>query len=97
MAIECEHDHLARVCPRCEWIEAEKEYQGRIAAQDTEIARLRKAIVFAAKHGQGVRHRWDGKYHAFQFGGPPEYLDWRQYDGTDAGLVSAVLKAMEGE
>ena len=42
MAIECEHGHLARVCPWCEWIEAEKDHKTRIATLESQLAEAQK-------------------------------------------------------
>ncbi len=64
-------------------------YARRIATLESENERLRKGIVWAVKHCTLTRS-YDGRHYV----NVPLQAKSHPYDGTDAGLIEAVLRAM---
>lgn len=83
-----------RLCYDCD------EVDRCLADRDAEIARLRKALVWAARHGVFLNAEMSdvspvlGYWPDARFGGEPE-LDL--CPGTDASLIDVLCRLVEGE
>ena len=91
----------ARICPTCHddhWPDRpceETDIKYRIATLESEIARLRKALVLSVRHRDQIVSGTGGRvvhWHRFEKSG------FAEFDGTDESLIETLCRlAQEGE